>query len=174
MDEPNSHRALTGGGGYPLYGTASNVSDSEHSWTAGLEHGRAVTFASRRVPRPDGLFDKVLTGEDVTTIVQRQLVTQPGDMWIGADEDKQCSRLLRASQTVATGDHDECLQSPVLTDQRAHFAAQPHVDIGGVLNPISQVSGHVLVEAPGANDQRDPCRMLGQEQRSLTGRVSST
>ena len=97
MDEPNSHRALTDGGGHPLDGTASNVSHREHSWTAGLEHGGATTFAARGVPHPDGLIDEVVTSEDIAAIVQRQLVTQPGDMWIGADEDEQCSRLLGAS-----------------------------------------------------------------------------
>ncbi len=101
------------------------------------------------------------------------LVAQPADVREAADEDEQgFCRFDVALARLQVLDHD-FLQRP-FTVGLAQFTVHQHVDPLALLDPVGQVAGHVLAEFVAPDNEQHLGRVLGEEDRGLSGGVAAT
>src|SRR5918998_701702 len=105
----------------------------------------------RVVPRAGG---GVTPGEDKTTIVERQLVSELARIGPRTDEDEELARLKSAALTGPVVLHDERLEFP-FTDQLAHLCVAQHLHPRSSLDPVGQVARHVSPQVRVADQQAD-------------------
>src|ERR687889_1641527 len=90
----------------------------------------------RVIPRPGG---GVAPGADKTTIVERELVSEPARIGLRTDEDEELARLKSAALTAPVVLHDKRLEFP-LPDQLAYLRVAQHLHPRGSLDPVGQVA----------------------------------
>ena len=122
---------------------------------------------------PAARFDHVAASQNIAARITRDFGRQPAGFGVGANEHKQSPRLLATDFAITPKAIENVDRSQVAVavdgcDLRAQH--RPNVEFAADL--VDQILRHALFERVGAHDQGYGSRMIGEEHRSLAGRIS--
>src|SRR5881628_1124067 len=146
MHELNRHRALADGRGDAFDRVGSHITRSEHTGAAGLEQKRLPLAGPVR-----GLRQR-RTGHDEALGVPLDLRREPVGPWYRADKAEHRRRLHRPLLPGLAADDFDGIEVAVAVHSLYRRVAE-QFDIGCLLDPLGEVTGHMLVEIVAANDK---------------------
>src|SRR2546425_10352183 len=159
MYELDRHRALADRGSDAFDRVGSHVAGREHAGAAGLEQKRLSLTGPVR-----GLRQR-WTGSDEPLAVPLDLRREPVGPRHRTDEAEHRRRLHRPLLPgLAVDDFDGIKVAVTVHSLYRRVAEQ--FEVGCLLNPLGEVTGHMLVEVVAANDKRSEERRVGKECRS--------
>ena len=143
----------------------AHVARGEHAATAGFEQER------RRAAVQWG--DCARAAPVWTNLSRRARYPGAANRFAGRADETEYSRSLDGPLLSGHGVGDFDLAQVTVARHLPDRCVAEHFDVSGLLDPVDQIAGHILIQVVAANQQQDAARVSGQKDSGLTGRVSA-
>ena len=123
------------------------------------------------VVRPAPGLHHVVTGQDIPSIIARDVRRQPLRLRVGANEDEKAAAVVPAHSLLrAVADVDRGQVGVAMRGDDFRARPNAHVRLGPEL--LDQIARHAPFQRITAHEQRHRARMIGKEQGGLAGGIS--